>query len=252
MVIGRSMATAILTAASYAPGGALTREYGIAKRVITLCASPLFTGLSMRECAQIASIASERFFERNQPLFMQGQPARHLMMIRAGSVKVSQLSRNGEEAVLLMTGPGDPLGMLTEALSQTYTCTASAMAPTIALVWEYARLQGLIPEIPQISQILTSRLEELQERFREVATEKVAPRVAKALMRLVKQVGRPVRGGIEISLSREELAQMTGTTLFTTSRLLAKWGGEGFIQPRREAVVVLDALRLEQVSCLEG
>jgi CRP-like cAMP-binding protein len=130
------------------------------------------------------------------------------------------------------------------------------MAPTIALVWEYARLQGLIPEIPQmrqnISQILTSRLEELQERFREVATEKVAPRVAKALMRLVKQVGRPVRGGIEISLSREELAQMTGTTLFTTSRLLAKWGGEGFIQPRREAVVVLDALRLEQVSCLEG
>jgi CRP-like cAMP-binding protein len=71
-------------------------------------------------------------------------------------------------------------------------------------------------------------------------------------MRLVKQVGRPVRGGIEISLSREELAQMTGTTLFTTSRLLAKWGGEGFIQPRREAVVVLDALRLEQVSCLEG
>ena len=83
------MATAILTAASYAPGGALTREYGIAKRVITLCASPLFTGLSMRECAQIASIASERFFERNQPLFMQGQPARHLMMIRAGSVKVS-------------------------------------------------------------------------------------------------------------------------------------------------------------------
>jgi CRP-like cAMP-binding protein len=130
------------------------------------------------------------------------------------------------------------------------------MAPTIALIWDYARVQSMVAEIPQlrknISQILVGRLEELQERFREVATEKVAPRVAKALIRLVKQVGRPVRGGIEISLSREELAQMTGTTLFTTSRLLAKWGEEGFVLPRREAVVVLDALRLVQVSCAEG
>jgi CRP-like cAMP-binding protein len=71
-------------------------------------------------------------------------------------------------------------------------------------------------------------------------------------MRLLKQVGRPARGGIEISLSREELAQMTGTTLFSVSRLLSKWGEEGFVLPRREAVVVLDAGRLAELSIAEG
>jgi CRP-like cAMP-binding protein len=183
---------------------------------------------------------------------MQGRSARHLMMIQTGSAKVCQLSPTGNEVILWMAGAGDPLGVLVEALSQSYTCTAYAMTPTVALVWEYARIQALAAAIPQmrrnISQILTSRLDELQERFREVATEKVAPRVAKAIMRLLKQVGRPVSGGIELCLSREELAQMTGTTLFTISRLFSKWGEEGFVLPRREAVVVLDTQRLALVS----
>jgi CRP-like cAMP-binding protein len=121
-----------------------------------------------------------------------------------------------------------------------------------ALVWEYSRLQSLMEEYPQIrrniSQILSNRLNELQERFREVATEKVAQRLALALLRLVKKVGKPFMGGIEVSLTREELAQMTGTTLFTISRLLSKWGDEGFVLPRREAVVVLDSRKLEEVS----
>jgi CRP-like cAMP-binding protein len=220
-----------------------------------MSASALFTGLSKEECSKIASCASARSFARGELLFMQGQSARHLLMIQTGSVKLSQISPNGNEVILWMVGPGDPLGVVIEALSQSYTCTAYAMSPSNALVWEYTRLQGMFAEIPQmrknISQILSSRLEELQERFREVATEKVAPRVAKALMRLLKQVGKPAWGGIEISLSREELAQMTGTTLFSISRLLSRWGEEGFVLPRREAVVVLDAQRLAQVSSEE-
>ena len=105
---------------------------------------------------------------------------------------------------------------------------------------------------PQIrkntSQILFTRLNEMEERFREVATEKVARRVALALLRLLKHVGKKVNGGVEISLSREELAQMTGTTLFTTSRLLSRWGEMGFVLPRRESVVVRDPIRLQLVS----
>jgi CRP-like cAMP-binding protein len=103
-------------------------------------------------------------------------------------------------------------------------------------------------EYPQIRknvrQILSSRLNELEERFREVATARVAKRVALTLMRLLKQVGRMTEGGIEVSLSREELAQMTGTTLFTVSRVLSKWKEAGFVEPRREAVVILDQRRL--------
>jgi CRP-like cAMP-binding protein len=124
-----------------------------------------------------------------------------------------------------------------------------------ALTWEYSRLQNLLTEYPQIraniNQILTNRLNELEERFREVATEKVAKRVALALLRLLKNVGKRSQAGIEVSLSREELAQMTGTTLFTISRLLSKWGEEGFVSPRREAVLIRDPERLVQLGDAE-
>jgi CRP-like cAMP-binding protein len=72
--------------------------------------------------------------------------------------------------------------------------------------------------------------------------------LALALLRLLKQVGKESHGGVEVSLSREELAQMTGTTLFTISRILSKWSEQGFVLPRREAVLVRDPQRLVEVG----
>ncbi len=217
-----------------------------------MCASALFTGLSEKECLEIASCARARTFARGEILFTEGQSARNLVMIQTGSVKLSQLSPGGNEVILWMNGSGEPVGVLADSTTCSHTCSARAMEKCHALVWEYSRLQSLMEEYPvirkNISQILSNRLNELQERFREVATEKVAQRLALALLRLVKQIGKPAIGGVEIPLSREELAQMTGTTLFTISRLLSKWGDEGFVLPRREAVVVLDSRMLEKVG----
>jgi CRP-like cAMP-binding protein len=246
------MATGRLSVAGSVLEGESTRESNIAERVVMMAASALFSGLSKDECLEIASCARARSFARNELLFAQGQSARNLVMIQTGSVKLSQLSSGGNEVILWMTGSGDPVGIPTDSSPCSHTCSARAMEQCQTLVWEYSRLQSLMAEYPQIgknvSQILSKRLTELQERFREVATEKVAQRLALELLRLVKQVGKPAKGGMEVSLSREELAQMTGTTLYTISRLLSKWGEEGFVLPQREAVVVLDSRRLGQVS----
>jgi CRP-like cAMP-binding protein len=227
-------------------------DSNIAERVVLICASALFAGLTHQQAKEIASCAKARVFARDELLFMQGQPVRSLVLIQAGSVKHTQLSPNGNEVILWMSGQGDAVGIASEAPTCSHTCSARAMEQCRTLAWEYSRLQILVAEYPQIrkniSHILSNRLNELEERFREVATEKVAKRLAQALLRLVKQVGKQHQGGIQVSLSREELAQMTGTTLFTISRILSKWGEEGFVEPRREAVVVRDAQRLEQVG----
>jgi CRP-like cAMP-binding protein len=99
-----------------------------------------------------------------------------------------------------------------------------------------------------ISKILASRLLEIEERFREFATEKVATRLRLTLLRLVKRIRKPTYEGIEVSLSREELAQMTGTTLFTVGRLLSKRAEKRFVTLRREAVVIADPKPLKSVS----
>lgn len=217
-----------------------------------MCASALFTGLTHEACIEIASCARARTFARDELLFMQGQPVRNLVLLQDGSVKLTQLSSGGNEVILWMNGKGDAVGVSPETPACSHTCSARALENCKALTWEYSRLQALLAEHPQIrkniNQILANRLQELEERFREVATEKVAKRLALALLRLLKQVGKQHQAGIQVSLSREELAQMTGTTLFTISRILSKWSDEGFILPRREAVVVRDPARLGQIG----
>lgn len=249
------MATARLPADRQPLPKTSNTDSSIAERVVLMCASALFSGLTRQECMEIASCSRARVFARDELLFMQGQPVRNLVLIQTGSVKLTQLSPNGSEVILWMNGMGDAVGVPSDVATVTHTCSARAMEQCRALTWEYSRLQQLLNEYPQIrnniNRILSSRLNELEERFREVATERVAKRLALALLRLLKQVGKQSKGGVEVSLSREELAQMTGTTLFTISRILSRWSEEGIVQPRREAVVVRDAQRLVDVGSEE-
>ena len=241
------MVTAHISAALEGLDGPQRDELNLAECVVLMSASAFFTGLSPQECEGIASSARARTFARSELLFVQGQPIRNLVLIQTGSVKLFQ-SADGDQVILWMNGSGDTVCMPAESSDCSYTCSARAMEKCRTLIWEYDSLQNLLVEYPQIrkniSQILSSRLNELEERFREVATARVAKRVALTLMRLLKQVGKMSEGGIEVLLSREELAQMTGTTLFTVSRILSKWKDAGFVEPRREAVVVLDQRRL--------
>jgi CRP-like cAMP-binding protein len=223
------------------------------ERVNLLSGSQLCHGLSQQEVVRVASCARPKAFARDESIFMQGQPARCLLLIRTGTVKITQISSNGNEVILWMYGRGNVLGVLSEPTAGCHANSARAMEPTTALMWDCATLQNLMETCPRIrqnlSQVLMSRLHELEERFREVATEKVPRRLALALIRLSKHVGKNVHEGVEVSLSREELAQMTGTTLFTISRILSQWSRENFVSSRRESVLLRDPERLEFAGC---
>jgi CRP-like cAMP-binding protein len=244
------MAEELLTVAPQCSAGPLTSASNMAGRVDLISSSPLFEDLRPAEIEKIARLARPKAIARDELLFMQGQPIRMVALIRSGSIKITQLAPNGNEVILWIYGSGSVLGALTVPTSCCYSSSARAIDQSTALVWDYAAIQALMLEHPQIrenaGQILAMRLNELEERFREVATERVAKRVALALQRLVKHIGKKVVEGIEVSLSREELAQMTGTTLFTISRLLSRWSELGYVIPRREAVIVRNIQMLEQ------
>jgi CRP-like cAMP-binding protein len=101
-------------------------------------------------------------------------------------------------------------------------------------------------------QALEERLLEMEQRFREVSTEKVGSRLSSELVRISDRLRRtPDNGHLEITLSRAELAQLTGTTLFTVSRLLCQWQTQGIVRVRRESVLVQDFAALAQISQTE-
>jgi len=99
-------------------------------------------------------------------------------------------------------------------------------------------------------QTVGSRLQETHTRVVEMSTQQVERRVAHALLRLVQQAGRKVEAGIEIDfpISRQDIAEMTGTTLHTVSRILSAWESDGLVEGGRQRIVLRDPHRLFQLA----
>jgi CRP-like cAMP-binding protein len=224
----------------------------LSRRVALVQRSALFTGMGRADCVQIAEAAQERSLSRRQTIFFVGDPIRQLWMLTSGCVKLMQVGPSGSEVILRIAGPGDVIGAFGLS-SRDYHCfSAQAVHASKALVWEATVFEGISERLPSLRRnmlrILGERLQEMDERFREISTEKVAPRLSSQLSRLLIQVGRQVDGGVEVGLSREELAQLTGTTLFTVSRMLSQWEQQGIVKARREAVLVCDSQALGKLS----
>jgi CRP-like cAMP-binding protein len=204
------------------------------------------------DCANIAAAAHERNIPRRQTIFFVGDPIRQLWLLTSGCVKVMQVGPNGSEVILRLSGPGEVVGGFGLNSQDNHCSTAQALQSSNALVWDAAVFESVSERLPVLRRnmvrILGARLQEMDERFREVSTEKVAPRLGSQLVRLSTQVGRNVNGGVEISLSREELAQLTGTTLFTVSRLFSQWELRGIVKARREAVLICNSQALVDLS----
>jgi CRP/FNR family transcriptional regulator, nitrogen oxide reductase regulator len=213
--------------------------------------SLLFTGLSQEACVKILALAHEKTFERRETLFWDGDPIHEVLLLIGGCTKVSQVGRTGNEVILRLNGPGDLVGALGFLSRRHHCASAQALHDCKVLAWDATVFDGICERFPLVrrnaANILAEHLHELEERFREVATEKVGVRVAHELVRLLKQIGCRVNGAVEINLSREDLAQLTGTTLFTVSRLLSEWEQRGFVVPLHQAVQVRDARALQEI-----
>jgi CRP-like cAMP-binding protein len=211
-----------------------------------------FADIPLADCIAIVSSTQERAFSRRQTIFFEGDPIRQVVMLVSGCVKITQLGANGNEVILRLAGPGDVLAGVGRCAGCEHGSTARTVQPSSALVWETAQFETLSERYPllrrNIAHVLERRLNELEVRFREISTEKVAPRLSSQLVRLLEQVGRRTDGHVEIALSRRELAQLTGTTLFTVSRLLCNWESRGIVSARREAVLVRDVPALLELS----
>ncbi len=189
-------------------------------------------------------------------LFMQGEPFTKLVMIQSGMVKVTQTSLGGQEIILRIIRCGDTVGLHADNSGLSHACSACALEPCKAFVWDYRSFRSIEVQFPRItaniSGILSHRLVELEQMFSEIASGTAAQRLGLALLRLFERVGKPTKEGVQVSLRREELSQMTGLTVFTISRVLARWTRSGLVAPRREAILIRDIGQFKSALSLEG
>ena len=220
-----------------------------------LAGVPLFRGLDREALAAAAVDARLVRAAAGRTFVREGEPARLFFVLRRGRVKFTQISAEGHEVILRVVGPGEPFGGVAAiADNATYPVTARALEASEAHAWDGPRIAALMHRFPPIAinaaRMIADRLHELQRQHRELMTERVERRIARALLRLARHAGRQVDGGVEIDfpLSRQDLAQMTGTTLFTVSRTLSGWETDGLIATGRRRVVVRRPQQLIRIA----
>lgn len=217
----------------------------IPARVDVLRRVGLFAGLDAEALEAVASSSHERRFARDDVLFREGEEATHAHVVGWGRLRLEQTTADGQTVVLRYMGPGDLLAAVAVLRRIPLPATAAAVEDGLLLSWSAPRLADLMERHPRIAlntvEVVGGRIEELQTRLREVATQRVERRIAATLLRLAAQTGRRTEAGVEIpfALSRQDLAEMTATTLHTVSRTLSAWDQDGIVESRRSSHIVI-------------
>lgn len=216
--------------------------------------SDLFRGLDSNALAAIWGQARLRRVRAGAYFFEQGDPAAVLYVLVEGHVKFTQVTPEGYGVLLRVIGPGEMFGAVSALGDAFHPATALATEPSAAMAWNSPTIRLLMERHPVVAlngiRFLAGRLAEFQDRYRELATQHVERRVAHTLLRLLRSLGQRADGGtlIDLTLSRQDIAEMAGTTLFTASRILSGWEAKGIIRTDRARILVREPEQIEAIA----
>lgn len=207
---------------------------------------PAFAELEGKELDSILSLARSSRFPKNSEVFAQGEAANSFFLLLCGHVRVVRTSPEGHQVVARFINEGELFGIAMAMGRTAYPASAVAAVDCVVLSWPNSAWPDMQSRFPAFGasayRTVGARLQETQEQVMEMSTQQVEQRVAHALLRIVAQTGRKTADGIEIDfpITRQDIAEMTGTTLHTVSRLLSAWEDEGIVRSGRQKVTVTD------------
>ena len=211
---------------------------------------PLFAGVIDIDLDNIVARAKSQRYAKNAMVFQQGAQATSFFLLLHGRVRAFKISPAGEQIVIRFVAPGELFGVAMAIGSAVYPANAMAVIESVALAWPTQAWPELVTRHPTLAtgmmQTLGERLQESQTRLSEISTQQVEQRVANTLLRLANQGGRKGPDGVEFDfpLSRQDIAEMTGTTFYTVSRIIAAWEATGLVATGRQKITIRDPHRL--------
>jgi CRP/FNR family transcriptional regulator, nitrogen oxide reductase regulator len=211
---------------------------------------PVFGGLCDADLDLVLEGARPFLVSKDSAIFEQDSEAQSFFLLLHGHVRVERTTPDGQKIIARYISEGELIGIAVALGRTTYPAAAIAAVDCTVLSWPNARWPVLSSRIPSLSgnvlKTVGKRMEDAQTRVVEMQTERVEQRVAHTILRLLRQTGRKVEEGVEIDfpISRQDIAEMTGTTLFTVSRVLSDWEGKGLIKSGRQKITVLQPHRL--------
>ena len=219
---------------------------------------PPFSLLERKQIRETLDRAVSRRHEIGTAIFREGHDADRFYLLLDGYLRVVRSTPGGDQIIVLHISPGQLFGIAPALQRDTYPASAIAAAESLALSWPVSLWPEFVANYPGFEtesyKTLGQRLGQIQETLTEMATQAVEKRVACALLRMVNQSGRKTAKGIEIAfpVTRQNISEMTGTTLHTVSRLLSAWQKDGIVQSTRKHIVVTDPHKLVILSGMQS
>jgi len=216
--------------------------------------SEIFKGLAGKQYLDIIKRGRSIKLQSKNILFHQGDPAINCFLVKRGRLKLTKLNEQGREVILRYIGAGEVTAAIVVLENRDYPVTAESVVDTDVIVWDRPTMTQLFHRYPDLSinmlNITLKRLDNVQNRYLEVCTEQVNQRIARTLLRFMRRAGSKTRDGIQIDfpISRQNIADYSGTTLYTVSRTLSAWEKTGWIKSGREHIIITDPHSLVRFS----
>lgn len=231
-----------------------SERWGAARCAAFLPTVRLFQGLPEEIVGAVAARMRPRQVPQGGFVFLEGDEAKAVSLLAVGRVKVVQETEEGREVILRVIQPGDIFGGAGGWGETFYPATAVALRDAVVLQIPAREFTALVSGYPEFAlaviRELGTRLREAEARIRDLQTQRAEQRLARALLRLVAKTGVKTAAGIEIGLplSRQDLAELAGTTLHTASRTLSAWDRRGLIIAGRERVTIVKGHELVAIA----
>jgi CRP-like cAMP-binding protein len=215
---------------------------------------PLFQRVSAEDRQRLVNVSDVRVYERGEHVFHEGDASDFFVVVVTGRVKVSKRTPAGGDLILEMFGPGGLLGAVAVYESRAYPASAEALESTSCLRIPRPAFFTLLEQHPSLVRGLLSslslRMVELTNRLAELTGGRLEVRFARLFLKLADQLGRAKDGTtfIPLTLSRQDLADLTGTTIETTIRIMSRWNKDGVVKTERDGFVLVDRPALEATS----
>lgn len=216
--------------------------------------TPVFRKLSPEDRRTVAHAATVKRYAKGDIIFEQDAPSDAFYTIASGRVKIFKMLASGKDLILEVFGTGDPLGAVAAYDGRPFPASACALEDSTCVVIPRPVFFRLLEEHPSLVRGLmlgmTLRLVELTNRLAELSGSRIEPRFARLFLKLAREMGRPERGGtfVPLALSRQELADMTGTTIETAIRIMSRWSKQDIVRTEKDGFVIVDAKTLEALS----
>ncbi|HQY29274.1 MAG TPA: Crp/Fnr family transcriptional regulator [Burkholderiaceae bacterium] len=225
-----------------------------ADQLRVLAASPFFARLSRTELARVARHFRQASFAAGHVIHSAGEPAARLSFVAIGHVKIAHPTPDGHDVLIALLGAGEYFGTVAELGDPVYRDAAAAHTDCCVLSIDADAFRGLLHRYPSVAlaglELTAARLRAARHTIEQLGIYPADRRLAATLLALAERMGRPEAGGtmIDMQLSRQDLAQMTGATVETVSRILGEFDRARLIDSGRQWIAVRDHDRLSRLA----